>query len=102
MCPCIWAVPPPSLSQKKTTHTHTHEGHSNSLTKCSTNNLRLVTFNCHGFNTATHDITLLCNQYDVICVQELWLNERDMSLLKTVHPDFDGIGIRGPGWGLTG
>ncbi len=40
-----------------------------------------------------HDILQLCDKYDIILLQELWLSNEDMPLLKTIHPEFDGLGI---------
>ncbi len=50
-----------------------------------------MTFNCHGFNSSVYDISKLCDHYDIILLQELWLPSNDMTLLKTVHPEFDGM-----------
>ena len=55
--------------------------------------IRIATFNCHGFNSAVQDICSLCAQYDILLLQELWLPSDDMSLLKSIHPEFDGIGV---------
>ena len=35
----------------------------------------------------------LCDIYDIILLQELWLSSHDMYLLKTIHKEFDGYGV---------
>ena len=44
--------------------------------------MKIVMFNCLGFNTYVYNILLLCEQYDVIFLQELWLPSEDIILLQ--------------------
>jgi len=46
-------------------------------------------FNCHGFKSSVYDILLLCEQFDVIILQELWLSNEDISLLRYIHKAFE-------------
>ena len=46
------------------------------------NCLKIVTFNCHGFKSAMHDIRNMCMKYDIIFLQETWLSKNDNALLK--------------------
>jgi len=38
-------------------------------------------------------VRLLCEQHDVLFLQEHWLREDELSKLNTLHPDFNGYGI---------
>ena len=55
--------------------------------------LKIVSFNCHGFKSSLSDIRSLCNSYDIIFLQELWLYKTELHLLHKVHPDFEGIAV---------
>ena len=64
------------------------------LTVTRPNNcLRIVTFNCHEFKSAMHDIRNMCMTYDNIFLQETWLSKSDNALLKDVDDNFDSFGI---------
>ena len=55
--------------------------------------MKIVTFNCHGFKSSVHDIILLCEQFDVIILQELWLSSEDVSLLRSIHKAFEAYAV---------
>ena len=55
--------------------------------------LKIVTFNCHGFKSSVNDVLSLCETYDIIFLQELWLFSEDLTLLKNVHKNFDAHAI---------
>ena len=57
------------------------------------NGLKIVTFNCHGFKSSVYDILLLCEQFDVILLQELWLSCEDISLLRSIHKAFEAYAV---------
>ena len=54
--------------------------------------MKIVTFNCHGFKSV-YDILLLCEQFDVIILQELWLSSEDISLLRSIHKAFEAYAV---------
>ena len=39
--------------------------------------------------SSVYDILLLCEQFDVIILQELWLSSEDISLLRSIHKAFE-------------
>ena len=55
--------------------------------------MHIMSFNCHGFKSCICDITKLCDKYDVVFLQELWLFEDELTILSQVHTDFEGFGI---------
>ena len=55
--------------------------------------MKIVTFNCHGFKSSVYDILLLCEQFDVIILQELWLSNEDISLLRSIHKAFEAYAV---------
>ena len=55
--------------------------------------LKIVTFNCQGFKSSANDVRLLCENHDVLFLQELSLHNDEMVLLKQIHKDFTGVGI---------
>ena len=52
-----------------------------------------MTFNCHGFKSSVYDILLLCEQFDVIILKELWLSNEDISLLRSIHKAFEAYAL---------
>ena len=55
--------------------------------------MKIVTFNCHGLKSSVYDILLLCEQFDVIILQELWLSKEDISLLRSIHKAFEAYAV---------
>jgi len=43
-------------------------------------NLRLVTFNCNGFNSAESVVKKLCSDNDICALQETWLFKHDLPI----------------------
>ena len=55
--------------------------------------LRIATYNCYGIKSSTHDLYELCENHDIIFLQELWLFKFEIDMLSNVHPSFEGLGI---------
>ena len=55
--------------------------------------LRICSFNMHGFNSGHFTITLLCNNYDVILIQEHWLQSSERYKLGEIGSDFASFGL---------
>ena len=51
-------------------------------------NLRIVSYNCNGVKNKLPVITDLCNNSDVVLLQETWLLPCETNLLGFVHKDF--------------
>ena len=54
--------------------------------------LIIITYNCHCLYSSIQDIIDLCDRYDLIFVQEIWLFKYDLSILCNLHPLFEGFG----------
>ena len=50
-------------------------------------NLKLATFNLHGFNQGCSYLDELCSKYDIVFVQEHWLAPFDLCKLINLCPD---------------
>ena len=55
--------------------------------------LKVTTFNCHGLKSSTTYLKDLCEKNDILFLQETWLTEDELVLLKQIHSDFNGFGI---------
>ena len=56
----------------------------------ATSQLRIITFNCHGLKSSVPYISTLCDNNDIVFLQETWLAVDELVLLKQIHPDFTG------------
>ena len=54
--------------------------------------LKVITHNCHGLMSSIHDILHLCDQYDLIFLQETWLFKHELSILNNLHVQFEAFG----------
>ena len=57
--------------------------------------LTCVTLNCEGVKSKVGYLKQLCDNVDVICLQETWLLEHDLGILNNIHPDFTAFSISG-------
>jgi exonuclease III len=58
-------------------------------TNVTNSKLRIVTFNMHGLNAGLTILNSLFNNYDVICVQELWVRPHELDCVRCLHNAFD-------------
>ena len=56
-------------------------------------NLNTVSFNCNGLKSSTGDIAEVCGKADIVFLQETWLTQDELPLLRQLHVDFDGAGV---------
>ena len=54
--------------------------------------LRIITYNCYNIKNSIQDICDLCNSYDLIFLQKIWLFQHDLPLLSNICNDFEGFG----------
>ena len=54
--------------------------------------LRIITYNCYNIKNSIQDICDLCNSYDLIFLQEIWLFQHELPLLSNICSDFEGFG----------
>jgi len=60
----------------------------------SHDSLRLVSYNCRGWNSGQHTVFDLLQSCDICFVQEHWLLHEQLNLLN-IHCDFLSIGVSG-------
>ena len=53
--------------------------------------LRMVSFNCKSIKNSICDVIKLCDNNDIIFIQEHWLPLQDLSYLGNIHKDFTFI-----------
>ena len=57
------------------------------------NTLKVASFNCRNVKSSLSEVTELCNNNDVIFLQETWLMNFDLSMLGLISKDFYARGI---------
>ena len=57
------------------------------------NSLRIMSYNCYGLNSSLVDLYELCEQFDIIFLQETLLFKHELPALSNIHPEFEGMGI---------
>ena len=55
--------------------------------------LTVSRFNCHGLKTATNFIDKLCMSSHIIALQETWLYNNELDLVKNINAEFTGFSI---------
>ena len=45
-------------------------------------NFKLSSYNCKGFNISSKEILELCSTSDILCLQEIWLDKSELSVLN--------------------
>ena len=60
---------------------------------CHPFNLQVTTFNCHGMKTSTDTINKMCNESQIILLQEHWLYPDELQLISQLNPNFSGFRI---------
>ena len=55
--------------------------------------LTVSTFNCRGLKSAMNQVQKLCNNSQIVALQETWLYSNDLDIVKNIHKDFSGFSI---------
>ena len=55
--------------------------------------LKICSFNCHSLKSSIPEVRLLCNDHDIVFLQETWLATFELAVLNTIHKEFLGMGI---------
>ena len=55
--------------------------------------LKIVTYNCKNVTTNIQFVRDLCQENDIILLQEHWLRKDQLHILQNVHTDFLGYGV---------
>src|SRR5208282_4022629 len=63
------------------------------ISAMASSSLRLCTFNCRSLKSSLDEIKQLCNDHDIIFIQEHWLLPFELDILSSVHSDFHGVGL---------
>ena len=53
--------------------------------------LTISTFNCQGLKSAMNQVQNLCNNSQIVALQETWLYSNDLDVVKNIHKDFSGF-----------
>ena len=56
-------------------------------------NLRIISLNCYGIKTSLYQVYELCEVADIVLLQETWLFTYELSIISTIHPEFEGMGV---------
>ena len=56
-------------------------------------NLRITSLNCYGLKTSLYQVYELCEISDIVFLQETLLFSHELSMLSTLHPEFEGMGV---------
>ena len=56
-------------------------------------NLRITSLNCYGIKTSLYQVYELCEKSDIVFLQETLLFTHELSILSTLHTDFEGMGV---------
>jgi len=54
----------------------------------TTNSLKVVTFNCRSVKSSVSEVKELCDEFDIVMLQEHWLMPHELGLLSLIHQDF--------------
>ena len=57
----------------------------------ASNEVRVVTYNCHGLNQGAPYLKDLLQSNDIVCIQEHWLCSNDFSKLIELNNDFEVV-----------
>ena len=55
--------------------------------------LVMLTLRTTTFNSSIYDVKQLCDNSDIIFLQELWLFQNELHILSNIHDEFEGMGI---------
>ena len=55
--------------------------------------LRVTSYNCRTLKSSIDNVRQLCDTHDIIFLQETWLSNDELSLLKCLHADFYADGV---------
>ena len=58
---------------------------------CRPFNLQVTTFNCHGMKTSTDTTNIMCNESQIILLQEHWLYPDELQLISQLNPNFQAL-----------
>ena len=56
-------------------------------------NLRIISLNCYGIKISLCQVYELCEVVDIVLLQETLLFTHELSILSTIHPKFEGMGV---------
>lgn len=54
---------------------------------------KICSFNCRGLKGSTVDLSILARSFDLICLQETWLMQNELSILNNIVPGMTGVGV---------
>ena len=57
------------------------------------NPITICSYNRRNLKSSVAEIRSLCDNCDILLLQETWLHEQELSILAGIHPDFYARGI---------
>ena len=54
---------------------------------------QICSFNCNSLKNSLTEINMLCEQFDIVFLQETWLAKFELSSLNSIHDQFSGLGV---------
>ena len=54
--------------------------------------LRICSFNCHSLKSSLHEVSVICENNDLVFLQETWLAKFELPMLNSIHQSFLGLG----------
>ena len=55
--------------------------------------LQLYSFNCHSLKNSISELQVICEDNDIVLLQETWLAKFELQMLHEVHEGFFGLGV---------
>jgi len=55
--------------------------------------LKLALFSCRSIKSSIYKVRMLCDNNDIVCIQEQWLLPNELHILSTIHPKFVATGL---------
>ena len=66
------------------------------MTSCDKASITVVSYNCRGYNAVKRNyVNNLLSTADILCLQEHWLSESQLSILGTINDNFTYAGVSG-------
>jgi len=61
--------------------------------EASIHTLSVCSFNCRSLKKTAITVSELCSVHDILLLREHWLLPHELSMLNSLHMDFNGVGL---------
>ena len=55
--------------------------------------IRICSYHCEGLKSSTNNIYDICQNNDIVVLQEHWLFKDEICILTNIHNEFNGVGL---------